>query len=419
MHWTCLQALQALPAAGWDPSLIYISNPMKAPIVKQAKRFFKNTDSTRFADFKVVLGCKTKWRTCSKLAVREDSKTGATKIGLFMPNSHKIVECSSNTAHHPSINRAIKSVTNAIKECRYIRGFREETNEGLLKFVIFNVDIEKSLIQLTLVVNTLPGNTSDNEVANRFVQHILKKDSGLYQSVFMHYNHSSKHSNTIMGRDSELHQWKLVHGEESIRVLLRTTLLTDKPKLAPRLCYPPNVFRQANLDGFTGIINTIRQWIPRKSRVIELYGGVGTIGLNCLDLCSELQCSDENPFNKQCFDLTVSELYKDKYRRRATYVSQSAVQRIHDFDAFDLLLVDPPRKGLEKEVVDMLTSPPRTSSSSRLRRIVYVSCGFKAFQSNTLELLRSKKWTLAHAEGHILFPGADHIETLAIFDRTE
>ena len=32
-------------------------------------------------------------------------------------------------------------------------------------------------------------------------------------------------------------------------------------------------------------------------------------------------------------------------------------------------------------------------------------------------LLKSQLWTLAHAEAHVLFPGSDHVETLAVFDR--
>ena len=44
-----------------------------------------------------------------------------------------------------------------------------------------------------------------------------------------------------------------------------------------------------------------------------------------------------------------------------------------------------------------------------------MSCGFKAFQRDCRELLNGG-WELRHAEGHILFPGADHIESLAIFE---
>jgi 23S rRNA (uracil1939-C5)-methyltransferase len=74
------------------------------------------------------------------------------------------------------------------------------------------------------------------------------------------------------------------------------------------------------------------------------------------------------------------------------------------------LLVDPPRKGLDQEVIDALIH------SSTIKRLVYVSCGFKAFRENANQLLDSGCWDLVFAEGHVLFPGADHIETLAIFN---
>ena len=52
-----------------------------------------------------------------------------------------------------------------------------------------------------------------------------------------------------------------------------------------------------------------------------------------------------------------------------------------------------------------------------LTRIIYISCGFKALESDTAVLLQQGTWKLVHAEGHVFFPGSDHIESLAIFDR--
>ena len=52
-----------------------------------------------------------------------------------------------------------------------------------------------------------------------------------------------------------------------------------------------------------------------------------------------------------------------------------------------------------------------------LTRIIYVSCGFKALETDTAVLLASGRWRLVHAEGHVFFPGSDHIESLAVFDR--
>jgi len=116
----------------------------------------------------------------------------------------------------------------------------------------------------------------------------------------------------------------------------------------------------------------------------------------------------------------------------------------------NVCLVDPPRKGLDEDVLVALSGPklaPGASYSSAaatnsaknskscgagaaaatvggapanaLTRLIYVSCGFKALQRDCARLLApgGGGWKIAHAEGHVLFPGADHLETLVIFVR--
>lgn len=65
--------------------------------------------------------------------------------------------------------------------------------------------------------------------------------------------------------------------------------------------------------------------------------------------------------------------------------------------------------------MDALTDPDDPNTES-LRRVVYVSCGFDALKRDAMGLIAAG-WTLRHSEGFVLFPGSDHIETLAIFDR--
>lgn len=51
------------------------------------------------------------------------------------------------------------------------------------------------------------------------------------------------------------------------------------------------------------------------------------------------------------------------------------------------------------------------------KRLIYVSCGFKALKLNIERLVGTGQWKIVHAEGHVLFPGSNHLETLVIFDR--
>lgn len=66
-------------------------------------------------------------------------------------------------------------------------------------------------------------------------------------------------------------------------------------------------------------------------------------------------------------------------------------------------------------MLDALIDPEDTNTSE-LRRVIYVSCGFDALKRDTVALI-SAGWSLRHSEGFVLFPGSDHVETLAIFDR--
>ena len=134
--------------------------------------------------------------------------------------------------------------------------------------------------------------------------------------------------------------------------------------------------------------------------------------------------SDENPYNVPCFQRTLSTMIQSKphfqqKRTSVTYIPKNARDMVlttsHLRDA-QVVIVDPPRKGLEEEVVQALVD---TRNNTKLSLLVYVSCGFDAFRRDCAKLLQSKCWKLRKAEGHILFPGADHIETLAFFERIQ
>ena len=178
--------------------------------------------------------------------------------------------------------------------------------------------------------------------------------------------------------------------------------------------------------------------MPHPRRVVELYGGVGTIGLNLVDLVQgELVCSDENPYNLECFErarLSLPSPHAAKCRYAPLGASKMVAQG-HVFDEpLDVLVVDPPRKGLDPEVVSGLAKQcpffGRKGEGCRMgarcrfshfpgrhrpRQLVYVSCGFKALQRDMAALLE-QGWEVAHCEGFLLFPGADHIETLVILE---
>ena len=511
-----IESKQMLFAKKSDPSALYESNPLDAPIISDAIEYFEKANIV----FKIHIGKLKGWRTVAKLAVRGElikSIDGdlkiETSIGLFQPGTHKVIKCLKSEAHHPSINICVNFVSTACRQLGingYIEGSGSSISECFshktyLKYIIMAVERETSKIQLTVVWNTSPtGNEDGDSHLKRFVDALMSSTfpseseetentaNLLFHSIWVNYNSSSRYNNAITCHDDD--SWSLLFGKSQIKEKIVTDMV--KP---PRLRFPPLVFRQANIDAFSNIIRSIRHWIKNvvipdntddlnsteqsdiidehipKINCVELYGGVGTIGLNCLDLFSSLYCSDENPHNKVCFDSTLAKM-SSSIRTRARYESTGAspVARAGGLRGYDIVIVDPPRKGMDDDVIDaLLTYYPdkgagKSSKGEHGRqnnsRLIYVSCGFKAFKRDMGRLLGEtlqgpvegadgvsafgtmdpklrmssgyepcvldgadhtsshakrniRYWKIVHAEGHVLFPGSDHLETFAVLDR--
>jgi len=134
--------------------------------------------------------------------------------------------------------------------------------------------------------------------------------------------------------------------------------------------------------------------------------------LHLADLVESLVCSDENPHNEVCFCTSTADL-PTKLRRRLSYLRGAAATQIGSLSLADVLIVDPPRKGLDEEVVAALLPG---GVAAQLRLVLYVSCGFPALQRD-VGRLQEGGWTVTHAEGFVLFPGADHLETFCVLER--
>lgn len=123
---------------------------------------------------------------------------------------------------------------------------------------------------------------------------------------------------------------------------------------------------------------------------------------------------------------------------KASYMVASAATALKSGQALgaEVLIVDPPRKGLEDEVLEELCKPfnpkqPPVESAAMLpvdddlvnwvndvQTLIYVSCGFDALARDCDKILSSRAgWKLISATGYILFPGSNHVETVCVFQR--
>lgn len=100
-------------------------------------------------------------------------------------------------------------------------------------------------------------------------------------------------------------------------------------------------------------------------------------------------------------------------RRRGRLANEAAT----DENSYDVLLVDPPRQGLDEEVCNMAMLNLEGDATSCFQNILYVSCGHRALLRD-LERL-SSVYEVVHCAQMDLFPRTDSIETLVHLRRRE
>lgn len=338
-------------------------------------------------DFLGIKGAESAWRIRAKLAVRGSAKKPL--IGLFEERSHQVVEMLDCTDHHPSINLAAKRV----KEEMIGQGIIPyDDKRGDLRYLQFVVQRETGRVQLSFVINENQWLTPAVKKIETLAVELVKQDPTLWHSIWLNLNF--RPGNRIFGDE-----WKLFHGE---RFLWERVCGTD-------VCFLPGSFGQANLDLFEVLMRDMKNFVFDQSQIVEFYAGVGVIGLCLAAHARWVQCIEINSLSETCFLEGKRRLPEDD-AKRLSYLVGSAANTLGMIANADLAIVDPPRKGIDSNLLSSI------KSSFHLKKLFYVSCGWASFERDALELLK-EGWEITFARAYLFFPGTNHLETLAIFNR--
>ena len=186
------------------------------------------------------------------------------------------------------------------------------------------------------------------------------------------------------------------------------------------------------MDGFEVIAERVGEIVGERGgrRGCELYAGVGVIGLGMWNKrltpgggrLKWLRCSDANPNNYECFERAKKSMgLNDEEYGSVGYLTAMAGDAMMEGEAVgaDVLIVDPPRAGLEDVIVDELCKPRSKSTlMGEVKTVCYVSCGFQALTRDLERLFLGRGgWKIQEATGYMLFPGTNHVETLVVLTR--
>ncbi len=172
--------------------------------------------------------------------------------------------------------------------------------------------------------------------------------------------------------------------------------------------YPPGAFGQSNLEVAQHIIEHLREQIPRDSCVTEFYAGVGAIGLSVIDRTRELRLNESSPHALLGLEQGLAGL-EAAQRAKVILRPGPAEAMLDAATGADVVIVDPPRKGLEPALAQGLAERPP-------ERLLYVSCALGSLQGDIMRLTAERTLRLAGLTVFDMFPYTTHVETVARFE---
>ncbi len=207
---------------------------------------------------------------------------------------------------------------------------------------------------------------------------------------------------------SKLERGEVIYSNPKSPASVITKVLTEDsvPPLTDTILgvpfrYATEGFFQINLPVYEQALRDMKEFIPAGKPVVDLYSGVGTIGLTIGG--DDVTLVEINESAVREMKRNIDELGR-KNARAVLAASENALEYISS-DA--TIIIDPPRAGLHDAVVEkLLEAAPE--------RIVYLSCNPVTQARDVAKL--AEKYGVLHHRGYNFFPRTPHIEHLVVLD---
>lgn len=300
------------------------------------------------------------------------TEEGTVLTGFYRPNSHTIVDTDTCLIQDRRLNELYQ----------YIR--KELTP-----------DLARGLRHLFLRRSRKTGQCQvvfigEENHYDRLTEKLAREFPNLVSVVF---NRNVRNDNVILGDES-----RVLHGSESI----------EEDCLGIRIRLNFRSFFQVNPEMMEVLYNTAMEaaGIQPGDRVIDMYSGTGTLGLLAARRQARVTGVEIVPEAVE----NARENAKINGITNAEFVCQDATEFARGFqEKADVLIVDPPRKGLsEQGVEDIARIDPR--------RIVYVSCNPNTLKRD-LERFAHKGWKADWVQPVDMFPQTPNVEAVCLLEK--
>jgi 23S rRNA (uracil1939-C5)-methyltransferase len=325
------------------------------------------------------------YRTRAKLVI--SGKFAEPKIGIYLRNTHQVIDLGDCQLHHPLINRIVEATREGIRKGK-IPIYSPKTENGLLRYLVVRVSEHENRAMVVLVTSE----RSFNEI-HHLAKHLQK---AVPEVTVVAQNVNTSTGNVIMG-DREF-------------FVTKQQTLTEKLGDI-RFSISPRSFFQVSNDGAQTIYQQVKKWAALTGResVVDVYCGIGGISLFLADSAREI-------VGFELAEAAVADAAKNARLngiRNCQFEAGDAAELLAGFSEekteADIVVLNPPRKGCDEEVL-------RSCSRLKPKRIIYVSCSPTTL-ARDLHTLKGLGYRTLEIQPVDMFPQTPHVENVALLER--
>ncbi len=336
-----------------------------------------------------TIGMNDPWHYRNKAQIPVRKIDNQLQTGFFRKNSHDLIPMEHFYIQDPEIDAAIVKIRDIMRKYS-VKPYNESDNTGNLRHIVVRRGYHTGEMMVVLITRTpklFP--------ISKIVPDILE---AIPEVVSIVQNVNPKRTNVIFGDETIL-----LHGSEKIT----DTIFDLKFEISARSFY------QVNPQQTEVMYQKVKEYaaLTGNEIVVDAYCGIGTIGLT---LAQDA---------KQVYGIEViEEAVKDAENNaklnnieNATFTAGLAEELLPKLVENglqpDVVVVDPPRKGLDGQLVNTLIE-------TQPERIVYVSCN-PATLARDIALLTEGGYEAKEIQPVDNFPQTTHIETVALLSKLD
>ena len=335
-------------------------------------------------DVPPVLGMADPHAYRNKTALPAGGTVREPLLGFFAPRSHRLIPA----VHCPNAMKPTAEIAEAVQSWMAdfrIQPYDEEADRGQLRHVVIRVNREhQAMVTLVTRGHDLPG------LKELF---LLLSPLGV---VSLYLNENSRRTNVIFGD-----RFRLAAGQET----LSDILCGLRFELSPASFFQVNPVQTETL--YATALNFAA--LSPEDTLCDVYCGAGTISLMMARHCKQVTGIEIVP-------AAVENARENALRNgigNASFHQGKAEDLLPEMVRKglrpDVIVVDPPRKGLELPVIDAI-------AEAQPDRLVYVSCN-PATQARDAALLRDRGYQIRKIQPVDMFPFTSHVETVVLLSK--